>query len=75
MLEAFSNFFRKLDWRIKVLYAFVGVHVGHQQLSMQYNQLYVTALGANPVELGTLNSISSVAASVMSIPSSWLANR
>ncbi len=75
VLETFSNFFRKLDRRIKVLYAFIGVHVGHQQLSLQYNQLYATALGANPVELGTLNSISSVAASVMSIPSGWLADR
>ncbi len=75
VLKALSNFFRRLDRRIKVLYTLIGVHMGHQQLSMQYNQIYATALGANPVELGTLNSISSVAASMMSIPSGWLADR
>jgi len=72
---AIFNFLRKMDKRIKVLYAFIAVHVGHQQLTMQYNQLYATSLGANPVELGTLNSISSIAASVMSIPSGWIADR
>jgi MFS family permease len=75
VLDAISNFFRKLDRRIKILYTFIGVHQGHQQLSMQYHQLYATALGTNPVELGTLNSISRVASSAMSIPSGWVADR
>ena len=68
-------FFRELDRRIKVLYAFIGIHLTHQQLSQQYNQLYATALGANPVELGTLTSLRSVVSALLATPSGWLADR
>ncbi len=67
--------FRGLDRRIKVLYAFIGLHLTHQQLSQQYNQLYATALGANPVELGTLTSLRSVVSALLAAPSGWLADR
>ena len=75
MFSAVVNFFRELDRRIKVLYTFIGVHLTHQQLSSQYTQLYATALGADPVQLGTLNSISRLTGSITSIPSGWLADR
>ncbi len=68
-------FFRELDRRIKVLYAFIGLHLTHQQLTQQYNQLYATALGANPVELGTLTSLRSVVSALLATPSGWLADR
>ena len=75
LFSAIVEFFRKIDRRIKVLYTFIGVHLAHQQLSSQYTQLYATALGASPVELGTLNSIARLTGSVMSIPSGWLADK
>lgn len=75
MFSAVVNFFRELDRRVKVLYTFIGVHLAHQQLSSQYTQLYATALGADPVQLGTLNSISGLTGSITSIPSGWLADR
>jgi MFS family permease len=75
MLKAISTFFRKLDRRINVLFIFLGIHTWHRNLPTQYNQLYATSLGANPIELGTLESIGSVASSLISMPSGWIADR
>ena len=75
MLDTTSRFFGELDRRIKVLFISLGIHVWHQNLPTQYNQLYATALGADPVELGTLNSIGTVASSIISVPSGWIADR
>jgi MFS family permease len=69
------GFFRELDRRIRVLYAFIGLHLTHQQLVQQYNQLYATALGASPVELGSLTSLRSVVSALIATPSGWLADR
>ncbi len=75
MFESVTTFFKELDRRIKVLYTFIGVHLTHQQLTQQYTQLYATALGANPVELGTLNSLRSVMNAIIATPSGLLADR
>jgi MFS family permease len=70
-----ARFFGELDRRIKVLFGFLGMHMWHRELPSQYNQLYATALGANPVELGTLDSIGSLASAIVSVPSGWIADR
>ncbi len=75
MFKKVSTFLSELDRRIKVLYAFFGVHMWHQSLPSQYKQLYATGLGANPVELGALESVGSVASSIISMPSGWIADR
>lgn len=75
MFQNISRFFRELDRRIKVLFVFLGIHNWHRNLPSQYNQLYATSLGANPIELGTLESVGSVASSIISIPSGWVADR
>jgi len=75
MLDTTFRFLGELDRRIKVLFTSIGIHVWHQNLPTQYNQLYATALGADPVELGTLNSIGTVASSIISVPSGWIADR
>ena len=49
------------------------MQVWGQNLSMQYNQLFATNLGANPVSLGLLNSIGSGISSIASIPMGWAA--
>jgi MFS family permease len=69
------RFFREVDRRIKVLFVFIGVHVWDQNLPSQYKQLYATSLGANPVELGSLDSVGSIASSIISVPSGWIADR
>ncbi len=46
-----------------------------RRLPMQYEQLYTTALGANPVELGSLNSLGSVVNSFISVPMGWIVDK
>jgi MFS family permease len=75
LFQNISRFFREIDRRIKVLFVFLGIHNWHRNLPSQYNQLYATSLGANPIELGTLESVGSVASSIISIPSGWVADR
>lgn len=75
MFEKIVTFFRELDTRIKILILFLGMHLWHRNLPLQYNQLYTTSLGANPIELGSLESIGSVASSLISVPSGWIADR
>jgi len=75
MFNSIRKFFGTLDQRIKVLFVFIGIHTWHQRLSLQYNQLYATELGATPVALGSINSISSIAGSLITIPSGWAADR
>ena len=75
MFESIFKFFSELDRRIKVLFVFIGMHTWNQNLPTQYKQLYATSLGANPVELGSLDSLGSVASSIISVPSGWIADR
>jgi MFS family permease len=75
LFESLLKFFQELDRRIKILFTFIGIHQTHRQLTLPYNQLYATALGADPVELGTLTSIRSVVSSLVAIPSGWIADR
>jgi MFS family permease len=51
------------------------VHQFDQQLTLQYNSLYVIGLGASPVQLGTLTSVRSVMASMFSLPGGWMADK
>ena len=75
MFESAATFFRSIDRRIRVLFVFLGIHLWHRDLPAQYNQLYATALGANPVELGSLDSVGSIASSLISVPSGLIADR
>ena len=75
MFESVVTFFQGIDRRIRVLFLFLGIHLWHRDLPSQYNQLYATSLGANPVELGTLDSAGSIASSLISVPSGWIADR
>jgi MFS family permease len=75
MFDSIIKFFKELDRRIKVLFICFGIHSWHRNLPMQYNQLYATSLGATPIELGVLDSIGTIASSLISIPSGWAADR
>jgi len=63
-----SDFFRNLDRRFKVMLVAIGLYSWANDLPAKYSQLYVTGLGANPLELGSLNSLSGVANSIVSVP-------
>ncbi|MEM2057388.1 MAG: MFS transporter [Thermoproteota archaeon] len=66
---------KSLDRRFKAVLAAIGVYNGANSLTLNYNQLYAVGLGANPLELGSLNSVGSVISSVVSIPVGWLIDK
>lgn len=67
--------FKRLDKRFKVMLTGIGVYNWANGLTLNYNQLYAVALGANPIELSSLNSVGSVISSAISIPAGWLIDR
>lgn len=68
MLDDLRRFFNDLDRRIKVMIIALGLYDFNIRLPMQYNQLYITDLGANPIELGSLNSMGAAFSSVVTPP-------
>lgn len=44
-------------------------------LTQQYQSIFISDLGANPIELGYVNSIGGIAGSLVSIPMGWLATK
>jgi MFS family permease len=75
VLERFYRFFRELDNRVRVTIVGSGILSVGQRFAMQYRQLFIQALGANPVEQGLLNSIGTAIGSFVSIPLGWLVDR
>ena len=73
--DAVTTPLRSLDKRFKVVLAAIGMYNGANSLTLNYNQLYAVALGANPVELGSLNSVGSVISSAVSVPAGWLIDK
>ncbi|MDH5689000.1 MAG: hypothetical protein OEZ48_14225 [Candidatus Bathyarchaeota archaeon] len=51
------EFLKNMDKRFKIMLVAVGLYSWIGNLPSQYNQLYITALGANTVELGSLSGI------------------
>ncbi len=43
--------------------------------TQQYQSLYITGLGADPMLLGLLNSVGGFAGSIVTLPTGWLADR
>jgi len=70
-----SNILRRLDRRFKVLLLSIGLQTWSSGLSAQYNQLYAVALGANPIELGSLESVGGVVSSAFSAPAGYFISR
>jgi MFS family permease len=69
------SFLRNLDRRFKVMLGAIGVYNWTRSLPAQYDQLYVTALGANPLELGSLNSVAGAVNAIIGVPMGWLADK
>jgi len=53
----------------------IGLYNWTRSLPAQYDQLYVNALGADPLQLGSLNSIAGGANAVIAAPMGWLADK
>lgn len=63
---------RHLDKRYKVVLATTGLYNWAASLPATYLQIYTVQLGANPVELGSLSSIGSVASALAAAPAGAL---
>lgn len=46
-----------------------------RQLTYQYNSLYISALGADPIQLGSVNSVGGGVGALVSTPMGWLIDR
>lgn len=46
-----------------------------ERLTMDYNSIYISALGADPLQLGLLNGFSNVAGTMISAPFGWIQDR
>jgi len=75
MSNGISRFIKNLDRRFKVMLIAVGLYNWIRGLTSQYDQLYAVALGANPIELGSLTGIGGVANSMISAPTGWLIDK
>jgi MFS family permease len=74
-LNRIVSFWKRQDrnWRTIVLKNVFGRFFDH--MTNDYTNIYVTELGASPVELGFINSISRGIAALISIPTGWLQDR
>lgn len=69
------NFLKRLDRRFKVLLASIGILSWSSGLSSQYNQLYAIFLGADPINLGSLEGLGGAASAFFSVPAGWFVDR
>ena len=69
------NFFRRQQTAYKSNMARLLVSNFSLSLTQQYQPLYITELGATPMELGYVSSLGGVASTLVSIPLGWLADR
>jgi MFS family permease len=62
-----------LNWRIVVIKQVFNRFFN--QMTMQYSNIYIRALGASPVELGVVNSASGVGNTLISLPLGYLQDK
>ncbi|MBS7635261.1 MFS transporter [Candidatus Bathyarchaeota archaeon] len=70
-----ASLIRSLDKRYKFMVAILGVYQWVFNLPTNYNQLYITGLGADTVKLGSLSSLGGLVSSTASAPVGWLIDK
>jgi MFS family permease len=68
LLKDSRRFFGELDRRVRATLVSIGIYNWAQQLTYQYNVLYANSLGANGIQIGLLNGLSAIIASISSVP-------
>lgn len=64
---------QKRNWRIVVTRGiFTRIF---NRLTMDYNNIYIRALGASPIQLGSVNSVLGLARTLIALPRGWLEDR
>ena len=64
---------QKHNYRVAIIRSSAGNFLNN--LTAQYDSIYTVALGANSIELGTINSIGNAIAALISVPAGWLMDR
>ena len=52
-----------------------ALHALAVNLTNQYNSIYAVALGADPVQLGSVLSVGNAVAAAVTVPAGWLIDR
>jgi MFS family permease len=71
MLKSLIGHFRNLDRRVKVAIAATGLANFGNRMTTGYDPLYAADLGADPVDIGLLTSISQAFSSIIAVPMGW----
>lgn len=74
-IKGLFSFLKDLPQSVKITIIGTGIMQWGSQLTRRYDQLYAADLGANPVDLGILSSISSAVSAFISFPMGWAAER
>lgn len=61
---------QRKSWRVVVTRAIISRFF--IRLTLDYANIYVRALGATPLQLGTLNSVTPLASTIVSGPLGWI---
>ena len=64
---------QRRNWKIVSIRSIF--HKFLQNLTIGYNNIYISQLGANPVQIGYVNSISHIGGTLISAPLGWLQDR
>jgi len=66
-----SSFAQRQTRDFKLMLSRRALHGMASGLSTQYNSLYATLLGANPVQLGSLHSVGNAIGALAALPAGW----
>jgi MFS family permease len=75
VLQRSREFLRRQNHNYRMLLVRASGATFLMNLTNSYQSIYTTALGADPVTLGTMSSVSSAINMVISLPSGWISDR
>jgi MFS family permease len=75
IISEIRNFLKKQSHNYRVLLVRASGANFMMNLTNSYTSIYTTALGADPVILGSLSSVSSAINTLISMPSGWISDR
>jgi MFS family permease len=70
-----AAFVRRQSRNFKLMLARRALHGLALNLSAQYNSIYAVALGADPIQLGSLLTVGNTIAALVAVPTGWLIDR
>lgn len=74
LVQRLRSFISRQSHNYRILLIRSGFHHFFYNLTGNYDYIYTTALGANPVTLGSMSGLSGAINMVISLPSGWLSD-